>query len=266
MLRAYHATGRKIAVACLAALINFIGISTPAATLAEDIVKAPAAHGLALYGDPALPKDFDHLPYANPEAPKGGRLRLGQRGGFASLNPFNSRFGDAPQLIIGNVLQSLMMRSQDEPYSFYPLIAESVELDEARQRVTFHIDPRARFSDKTPILASDVLFSFELLKTKGRPNHRAIFASVTSAVALDDHTVRFDLTGVKDREAPLILAAMPVLSKKTTNVERFDELDMTIPLGSGPYVISEVQSRFASGFAARPRLLGARHTEPTRLL
>ncbi len=238
MLRAGHAIGRIIAAARLAALVQLTAISPPVSALADKPSSAPVTHGLALYGEPALPKYFAHFPYANPDAPKGGALRLGQRGGFASLNPFNARFGVAPQLII-NVLQSLMTRSQDEPYSLYPLIAQSVDIDDAREHVTFHLDPRARFSDKTPIVASDVLFSFELLKSKGRPNHRVIFASVTSAVALDDHTVRFDLTGVKDREAPLILAAMPVLSKKATNVERFDELNMTIPLGSGPYVISE---------------------------
>jgi len=242
MFRAGHAISRMIAAARLAALAHAMAVLPSVAALAESLPSGPVAHGLALYGAPALPQDFKHFPYANPDAPKGGRLRLGQRGGFASLNPFNARFGDAPQLIIGNVLQSLMTRSQDEPYSLYPLIAQSVELDDAREHVTFHIDPRARFSDKTPILAADVLFSFELLRSKGRPNHRASFALVKSAVALDDHTVRFDLTGVKDREAPLILADMPVLSKKTTDAARFDELDMTIPLGSGPYVIFEAKA------------------------
>ncbi|MGJ0534319.1 extracellular solute-binding protein [Methylocystis sp.] len=239
MLSVGQAIGRMIAAAGFAGLLHAVAVLLSASALAENLSNPPVTHGLALYGEPALPKDFAHFPYANPHAPKGGALRLGRRGGFESLNPFNARFGVAPQLIIDNVLQSLMTRSQDEPYSLYPLIAQSVEIDDAREHVTFHLDPRARFSDKTPIVASDVLFSFELLKSKGRPNHRVIFASMTSAVALDEHTVRFDLTGVKDREAPLILAAMPVLSKKATNVERFDELDMTIPLGSGPYVISE---------------------------
>ncbi len=241
MLRAGHAIGRMIAAARLAALIHAIAALPSVSALADTPSSAPVTHGLALYGEPALPKNFAHFPYAYPHAPKGGAIRLGKRGGFASLNPFNARFSDAPQLVIGNVVQSLMTRSQDEPYSLYPLIAQSVDIDDAREHVTFHIDPRARFADKTPILASDVLFSFELLKSKGRPNHRVIFALVKSAVALDDHAVRFDLTGVTDREAPLILAAMPILSKRTTNVARFDDLDMTIPLGSGPYVISEAK-------------------------
>ena len=241
MLSVGQAIGRMIAAAGFAALLHAVAVLSPVSALADKPSSAPVTHGLALYGEPALPKDFAHFSYAYPHAPKGGALRLGKRGGFASLNPFNARFGDAPQLVIGNVVQSLMIRSQDEPYSLYPLIAQSIEIDDAREHVTFHLDPRARFSDKTPIVASDVLFSFELLKAKGRPNHRVIFALVKSAVALDDHAVRFDLTGVTDREAPLILAAMPVLSKKATNVERFDDVDMTIPLGSGPYVISEAK-------------------------
>ncbi len=240
MLRAGHPIGRMIAAARLAALIHAIAFLPSVSALAEDVPRAPA-HGLALYGEPALPRNFAHFPYAYPRAPKGGALRLGRRGGFESLNPFNARFGDAPQLIIGNVVESLMTRSQDEPYSLYPLIAQSVDIDDARENLTFHIDPRARFSDKTPIVAADVLFSFELLKSKGRPAFRAAFALVKSAVAFDDRTVRFGLTGVTDREAPLVLAAMPVLSKKTTNVARFDDVDMTIPLGSGPYVISEAK-------------------------
>ena len=242
MSRAHHAIGLRIAAVGLAAFMYLIALWLSVPARPEDLSQVPVTHGLALYGQPALPENFDHLSYVNPNAPKGGTLRLGLRGGFASLNPFNSRFGDAPQLIFGNVVEGLMTRSQDEPYSLYPLIAKSVEIDDAREHITFHIDPRARFSDKTPILASDVLFSFELLKSKGRPNHRVIFALVKSAVALDDHTVRFDLTGAKDREAPLVLANMPVLSKRTTIAERFDDLDMTIPLGSGPYVIAEAKS------------------------
>lgn len=200
------------------------------------------SHGLALYGAPALPKDFDHFPYSNPSAPKGGKLRLGMRGGYDSLNPFNLKFGAAPQLLIGNVYQSLMVRSQDEPYTLYALIAQSIEIDEKHERVVFRLDPRARFSDSTPILADDVIFSFELLKAKGRPAQRMVFALVKKAEALDSRTIRFDLTGVTDREALLVLAAMPVLSKRTTDVEHFADASMSVPLGSGPYAIKEAKA------------------------
>jgi peptide/nickel transport system substrate-binding protein len=199
-------------------------------------------HGLALYGEPALAKDFDHLPYANPNAPKGGRLRLGMTGSFESLNPFNLKFASAPQLLIGNVYQSLMARSQDEPYSLYALIAESVELDEKREHVTFHLDPRARFSDRRPITSEDVLFSFELLKAKGRPGQRDAFARVRRIEASDEKTIRFDLASGADRELPLLLAAMPVLSKASTDAARFDDVRIEIPVGSGPYRVKEAKA------------------------
>jgi peptide/nickel transport system substrate-binding protein len=137
MLSVGQAIGRMIAAAGFAALLHAVAVLLPASALADKPSSASVTHGLALYGEPALPKDFAHFSYAYPHAPKGGALRLGKRGGFASLNPFNARFSDAPQLVIGNVVQSLMIRSQDEPYSLYPLIAQSVDIDDAREHVTF---------------------------------------------------------------------------------------------------------------------------------
>lgn len=223
-----------------AIVLSSLAVSAPTSRSPAE-TRQFVAHGLALYGEPGLPDGFDHLPYANPDAPKGGTLRLGMRGGYESLNPFNARFGAAPQLVIGNVIQSLMVRSQDEPYSLYPLVAESVEIDDARTQLVFHLDPRARFSDGTPVTAQDALFSFDLLKRKGRPGQRTAFESVKTAEALDEHTIRFDLTGV-DRESALMLAAMPVLSRRTTDAERFDDVSMRIPIGSGPYVVSEAEA------------------------
>lgn len=201
-----------------------------------------ARHGVALYGEPALPDDFDHFPYANPNAPKGGKLRLGMPGSYESLNPFNLKFASAPQLLIGNVHQSLMARSQDEPYAFYALIAESIEIDSKREHVVFRLDPRARFSDRSRVTAEDVLFSFDLLKTKGRPGQREAFARVVKAEAPDAHTVRFNLASGSDRELPLLLAAIPVLSRKTTDAAHFDDVRMEIPVGSGPYVVREAKA------------------------
>ncbi|WBK02118.1 extracellular solute-binding protein [Methylocystis parvus OBBP] len=205
---------------------------------------APAAdsHGLAMHGAPQLPKDFDHFPYADPAAKKGGRLRVGLPGTFDSLNPFNVKSGTAAQGLVGNVFQGLMARSQDEPFTLYPLIAQSIDIDPARTRVTFHLDPRAHFSDGKPITAEDVLFSFDLLKAKGRPQQRIAYGLVKSATAPDPHRVAYDLTGVGDRELPLILAIMPVLPKHALDVERFSDATLAKPLGSGPYVVADVQA------------------------
>jgi peptide/nickel transport system substrate-binding protein len=195
-----------------------------------------------MHGAPALPKDFDHFPYADPAAKKGGRLRVGVPGTFDSLNPFNVKSGTAAQGLVGNVFQGLMARSQDEPFTLYPLIAQSIDIDPARTQVTFHLDPRAHFSDGKPITSEDVLFSFDLLKRKGRPQQRIAFGLVKSATAPDARTVKYDLTGVGDRELPLILAIMPVLPKHATDVERFSDATLARPIGSGPYVVAGAQA------------------------
>src|SRR6266853_3803949 len=172
------------------------------------------AFGIAL----ALPADFTHMPYANPDAPKGGRLVQGFLGTFDSLNPLIVR-GLAVQQIRGFVVESLMARGNDEAFTLYGLLAKSVETDDERSYVTFHLDPRARFSDGTPVLADDVLFSFALLRDHGRPNLRNYYSKVTRADAPDPMTVRFDLTAAHDRELPLILGLMPVLPRHTIDTE-----------------------------------------------
>nr|WP_330083510.1 extracellular solute-binding protein [Methylocystis iwaonis] len=199
-------------------------------------------HGLAAHGAPALPPDFDHLPYADPQAKKGGRLRVGLAGTFDSLNPFNLKSGSTAQGLVGNIFQGMMARSQDEPFTLYPLIAQSLDIDAARAHVTFHLDPRAHFSDGKPITSEDVLFSFNLLKSKGRPQQRVAYGLVKSITAPDAQTVSYDLTGVGDRELPLILAIMPVLPKHATDLERFSDATLAKPLGSGPYIVADAQA------------------------
>ncbi len=194
-----------------------------------------------MHGRPALPPDFDHLPYVNPEAPKGGRLNLAYLGAFDSLNPYNVKALSTAQGLVGNVYQSLMARSADEPFTLYGLIAKSLETNEARDRLIFHLNPDARFSDGTPITSADVLFTFNLLKAKGRPQQRAAFRLVKSVDAPDDWTVRYDLSGANDRELPLTLAIMPVLSRAHTDAEHFEDQTLQIPVGSGPYRVTEVK-------------------------
>ena len=176
-----------------------------------------------MHGAPALAADFTHMPYANPDAPKGGRLVQGLLGTFDSLNPLIVR-GIAVQQVRGlgfergYVYESLMTRGDDEAFTLYGLLASSVETDDARDYVTFHLDPKARFSDGEPVTAEDVLFSWALLRDHGRPNHREYYSKVAKAEALDPLTVRFDFGGVPDRELPLILGLMPILPKHATDV------------------------------------------------
>ena len=162
--------------------------------------RATESYAIAMHGAPALPADFTHMPYANPVAPKGGRLVQGLLGTFDSLNPLIVN-GIAVQQVRGYgfergyVLESLMARGNDEPFTLYGLLASSVATDDARSYVTFRLNPLARFSDGQPVLADDVLFSFSLLRDHGRPNHRQFYSKVVKAEALDPRTVRFDFGG-----------------------------------------------------------------------
>src|SRR5579863_1224833 len=204
--------------------------------------ESPAPRGaIAMHGEPALPPDFTALPYVNPDAPKGGRITLAYLGAFDSLNPYNVKALSTAQGLIGNVYQSLMQRSLDEPFTLYGLVAQTIETDAAREHVVFHLNPKAHFSDGAPIRAADVLFTFNLLKEKGRPQQRAAYRLVKSAVAKDDLTVAYDLTGANDRELPLTLALMPVLSPAHTDAEHFDDQTLQIPVASGPYLVADVQ-------------------------
>jgi peptide/nickel transport system substrate-binding protein len=198
------------------------------------------APAIAMHGQPALPAGFSHQPYANPDAPKGGRMVQGLIGTFDSLNPFIVK-GIAVQQVRGYVVESLMARGNNEPFTLYGLLARSVETDDARSYVTFHLDPGARFSDGQPVRAEDVLFSWALMRDKGRPNHRLYYAKVAKAEALDERTVRFDFGGAPDRELPLILGLMPIFAKHAVDEATFEETSMTAPLGSGPYRVTSVK-------------------------
>ncbi|WP_020177253.1 ABC transporter substrate-binding protein [Methyloferula stellata] len=200
-----------------------------------------ARHGIAMHGDPVLAADFDHLPYADPAAAKGGRLKLAFQGTFDSLNPFNLKAGSTAQGLNGNVFETLMARSSDEPFSLYGLIAQSIETDAERSYATFRLDPRARFSDGTPITSDDVAFTFDLLKRKGRPQQRAAYSQVRGVETPDALTIRYDLQGLGDREMPLILALMPVLPRHAVDPAAFEDTSLAIPIGSGPYRVTEVK-------------------------
>jgi peptide/nickel transport system substrate-binding protein len=218
-------------------------------------LSAEESYAIAMHGAPALAADFTHMPYANPDAPKGGRLVQGFLGTFDSLNPLIVR-GLAVQQIRGFVVESLMARGNDEAFTLYGLLAKSVETDDARSYVTFHLDPRARFSDGQPVLAEDVLFSWALLRDKGRPNHRQYYSKVVKAEAPDLRTVRFDLGGANDRELPLILGLMPVLPKHAVDVASFEETSMSPPIGSGPYRVSAVKPGASATLTRNPDYWG----------
>jgi peptide/nickel transport system substrate-binding protein len=213
--------------------------------------EAVSRHAIAMHGEPALAEGFAHFPYVNPAAPKGGRLVQGVMGTFDSLNPFivrglpplgvmRSPLVGLPVPITGYVVEPLMARSSDEPFTLYGLLARRVATDEARTFVTFEIDPAARWSDGKPVTPEDVIFSWQLLRDKGRPNQRIYYSKVVKAEPVAPNAVRFDLAGANDREMPLILGLMPVLASHAIDPATFEETSFKPLIGSGPYVIGKV--------------------------
>src|SRR6476660_3558715 len=138
------------------------------------------AHALAMHGEPAWGSSFTHPTYANPSAPKGGQLVQGVQGTFDCLNPFIVKGLPAANMR-GYVIESLLARGYDEPFTLYGLLANAVETDDARSYVTFRIDPTARFSDGRPVTPKDVIFSWSLLRDHGRPNYRTYYAKAGKA-------------------------------------------------------------------------------------
>ena len=215
--------------------------------LAGPVAAAPS-HGIAMVGTPELTPGFDHLPYVDPDAPKGGTVTYGVLGSFDSLNPFIVRGEIAYGLLEpfygpltgNNVYESLMERNRDEAFSLYGLLAGSVEMPADRGSVTFYMRPQARFSDGEPVTVDDVIFSYELLRDKGRPNHRSYYSKVDHVERVGDGGVKFVFQDGADRELPLILGLMPVLPKHAIDPDTFDQTTLSPPVGSGPYVVETV--------------------------
>jgi peptide/nickel transport system substrate-binding protein len=219
------------------------------------LLGAPASsepvHGIAMHGAPALPPDFAHFPYADPGAPKGGTVVLGQGGTFDSLNPMIIKGVPAAGLR-DFVIESLMARSLDEPFSLYGHIAQHIEVPDDRTSITFHIDPRARFSDGEPITADDVIFSHALLKDRGSPNMRLYYRKAVRVERLDSHAVRFVFADGADREMPLILGLMAVLPRHAVDPDAFETTTLRPPIGSGPYRIAKVDPGRSISYRRNP--------------
>jgi peptide/nickel transport system substrate-binding protein len=241
--------------AVLSATALFAGLFAGLLTGLASGAAAESANAIAMQGTPALADGFTALPYVEADAPKGGRIVEGVLGTFDSLNPLIV-LGLPVQPIRGYVVESLMARSYDEPFTLYGLLARSVETDDARSYVTFTLDPAAHFSDGVPVTAADVVFSWQLLRDHGRPNHRTYYAKVAKAEILDARTVRFDLGGSGDREMPLILGLMPVLPQHAVDVARFENTTLAKPIGSGPYVVADVDVGKSVSFKRDPNYWG----------
>lgn len=195
-------------------------------------------HGFAMHGEPKYPADFKHFDYVNPYAPKGGMLRTGATGTFDSFNTFIPR-GNA--VSTGSV-ETLLTSSDDEAFTEYGLIAESMEVPQDRSWVIFNIREQARWHDGMPITADDVIWSLETIKTKGQPRRRLYYSSVERAEKLGERRVKFHFADSTNRELPLIVGQLPILPKHYWEDRNFEETTLEPPLGSGPYRIREFEA------------------------
>ncbi|MCE7997869.1 MAG: ABC transporter substrate-binding protein [Rhodobiaceae bacterium] len=223
--------------------------------LASTTVLAEPQHGIAMHGTPLHSSDFEHFSYANPDAPKGGDLKLAAIGSFDSLNPLIIK-GISGGGVRDYVFESLMARAYDEPFSLYGLLAETIETPDDRSWVEFRVRDEARFSDGTPVTVDDVVFSLETLRDKGRPNHKYYYSKVAEIVRPDAQTVRFVFGPDGDREMPLIMGLMPIIPKHIYETRAFDETSLVPPVGSGPYVITEVEPGARLVYSRSPNYWG----------
>ena len=210
---------------------------------------AEPMHGISMQGEPELPEGFDHFPFVDADAPKGGRMTYGVAGDFDNLNPiivqgasttargmfFDPEFGNL-------VFESLMFRSPDEPFTLYGLLAESVETDDDRTFVEFQLNPAAKFSDGKPVRVEDVLFTTEMMKQPGvvRPQYTNWLSRVERIEKVGERGVRFTFNERADRELPLLLAGLPVMPEHIFDRETFGRTTLEPLVGSGPYEITEV--------------------------
>jgi len=215
---------------------------------------AEPSHGIAMYGAPQLPHDFVSLPYVNPNAPFGGKIVFGEKGGFDSLNPY-IRKGRAPWGVRSHVVESLMARNWDEPFSLYGLLAESIETGPNREWVQFKLRSEATFSDGTPVTVDDVIWSFSTMGTKGHPRYINSWRKIKSIKKTGPLTVKLEFNTV-DLELPLILGLRPILKKNQWKNLPFEESSLTQIVGSGPYKIKTFEPNRFIVFEKDPNYWG----------
>jgi microcin C transport system substrate-binding protein len=213
-----------------------LALVTPASVQAQEAVPS---HGVAMHGDLKYGPEFEHFDYVNPNAPKGGTVTFASTGSFDTLNPFIIKGTAADGL--GFLFETLTTQSEDEPFSEYGLLAESIEMPEDRSWVAFTLRPEARWHDGKPVTVDDVIFSFNTLKEKGLPFYRAYYKNVIKAEAEGERRVKFTFEETTNRELPLILGQLPILPKHYYEKVEFDKTTLEPPLGSGPYRIKSLE-------------------------
>ena len=204
-------------------------------------------YAIAMQGEPALPPDYTHFSYVNPDAPKGGSITYCVVGSFDNLNPFilkslRTTARGMMDTIFGNlVFEPLMQRNYDEPFSLYGLLADTADMDPERKSIEFHLNPSAKWSDGEPVTPEDVLFTYDVFTDKGRPPYSARMGMIAKLEKTGDHSVRFTFNDKANREFPLIIALTPIIPKHAFDKDTFDKTTLKPLIGSGPYTVDTVQ-------------------------
>ena len=193
------------------------------------------AHAIAMHGEPKYPDSFQYVDYANPDAPKGGKIILSSTGSYDSFNPFILKGTAAAG--IGNLYETLTTGSSDEAFTEYGLIAKTIEWPDDRSWVAFTIREEAVWHDGKKISPEDVIWTFNTLMEKGHPFYKYYYGDVVEVIQENDNKVRFNFKGNTNLELPLIVGQLPVLPKHYWTNKNFEETSMDIPIGSGPYKI-----------------------------
>ncbi|MBB6362448.1 extracellular solute-binding protein [Acinetobacter lwoffii] len=209
---------------------------------------------IALYNQPKYAQ-AKSLPYANPQATKGGTLILAADGSFDNLNSMNGK-GNVTEG--GNyIFDSLLSKSLDEPGVYYPLLAEKVSFDPKKTAfIIFHLNPKARFSNGQPVTAQDVKYSFELFQTQSNFGLQMYLADLNRLEVLSPLQVKMHFKSGHNPEMTMIVAQMPIYSKQEWQKRDFKELTLKPMLGSGPYVIEHIDAGRSISYKRNPRYWG----------
>src|SRR5512132_548246 len=228
----------RLTIAVVSALLLTVAVGPASSQAGSD--RVTVSHGLSMHGDLKYGPGFKHFGYVNPEAPKGGDVKLAAIGTFDTLNPFILK--GVPAVGLGEIFDTLTVSSLDEPFSQYGLVAETIEVPADRSWVAYTLRPQARFHDASPMTVEDVIWTFETLKTKGQPFYRSYYAQVVKVEKVGERKVKFTFGPGDNRELPLIVGQLPVLSKAYWGKRDYEKTTLDAPLGSGAYKIESCEA------------------------
>lgn len=236
-------------------LLRSLALILLACASTSSLASTEISNAIALHGKPKYPLDFKAFDYVNPNAPKGGDVRLEAMGTFDSLNPFINKGVTAAG--ITNIYDTLTLKSDDEPFTQYGLLAEKIEQDPAdKSWIIYHLNPKARFSDGKPVTAEDVVFSFDIIRKDGDPQYKAYYADIAKVEVLDKQRVKFTFKNGENPELKLIVGQLQILPKHFWAKRNFNSTNLEIPIGSGAYTVSKVDNGRSITYTRNPNYWG----------